>query len=324
MNMLQRPGLIRHKNWRYPKLSGMVIAAAIIMYWLHSPAEGEPYGGTWLGYVLGIASMLLIFLLMWYGITKRNVPKSRDRRHYDKVDRRKFENTEDVRKYKRSEGERRRHQPVNTWRFGGDMKGWLAAHINLGGALLVLVTLHSGFQFGWNIHTLSYVLTLLVIASGFYGVYVYVNYPRLITENMGEDSLETLLSKIAELNEMTRIRALDLPDDVNELILAARTQTRLGGGVWQQLAGEAKRDCPTRHAIAKVLELGAKYTKDNQPKLMRDLYALLLRKEKIVSRVRNEVMLKARLRFWLYIHAPLSIALFTALFAHVVSIYYYW
>ena len=39
-----------------------------------------------------------------------------------------------------------------------------------------MATLHAAFQVGWNVHTLAYVLMLLVIASGIYGV---VNYARL-------------------------------------------------------------------------------------------------------------------------------------------------
>lgn len=324
MDMLQRPGILKYKNWRYLKMSWWIVLLASAIYFFHQPAEGEAYGGTWLGYTLGIVSLLLVLLLMWYGMAKRNVPRKPDRRQYNKVDRRKLEKKEQSKLYKRRDEDRRQIHPRDTWRFGGSLQGWLSAHVSLGASLIVLATLHSGFQFGWNIHTVSYVLMLVVIASGFYGMYVYVNYPRLITENMGGDSLENIIEKIAELDESARLRALGLPDEINEMILIARTQTQLGGNLLQQLSGNSGNDCPTKQAIKKLLDLGPIYTKDDQPKLMRDLYAVLLRKDKLVQRARNEIMLKARMQFWLYLHAPLSIALLAALFTHVVSVFYYW
>ena len=33
-------------------------------------------------------------------------------------------------------------------------------------------------QVGWNLHTLAYVLMIVVIASGFFGLYSYLNNPR--------------------------------------------------------------------------------------------------------------------------------------------------
>ena len=66
------------------------------------------------------------------------------------------------------------------------LQGWLSAHVYLGASLIIVATLHTGFQFGWNVHTLAYVLMLAVIASGFYGIYAYARYPTLMTANRGE------------------------------------------------------------------------------------------------------------------------------------------
>jgi hypothetical protein len=201
--------------------------------------------------------------------------------------------------------------------------GWLSAHAYLGMALLVLATLHTGLQFGWNVHTLSYVLMLLVIASGFYGAHAYLNYPGQITQNMMGDTLDGLMLKIAELDELARVGALDLPDEINAIVLKARQETRLGGHFFQQLSG-GQRDCPAVFALREVQRLGRKYTSGDQPELMRNLHSVLLQKEKLVSRARREIMLKARLEGWLYLHVPLSIALLAALAAHVVSVFFYW
>jgi hypothetical protein len=324
MDMMQGPTLLKYKNYRYFKATSALLAAAMAAYAVSDPSGGEAYGGTWLGYLLGIVSLLIVLVLTWYGVHKRHPPKVQDRRQYQKSDRRKREQGGAPTDLSiRRKTERRKHQARDTWRYGGTLQGWLSAHIYLGASLIVLASLHAGFQFGWNVHTLSYVLMLLVMASGFYGMYAYLSFPRQITRNMGEDTLEGMLLKVAELDELARVRALGLPDEVNALVLKARRETRIGGNLLQQLSG-CQRDCPTAAAAQQVQQLGQKYIKDDQPKLMRDLYSVLLRKEKLVLRVRTEIMLKARMQCWLYVHAPLTIALLAALFAHIVAIYFYW
>jgi hypothetical protein len=47
-------------------------------------------------------------------------------------------------------------------------------------------------------------------------------------------------------------------------------------------------------------------------------------KEAAVIRARRDVMFKARLDLWLYIHAPLSIAFLVALLTHIFAIFFYW
>ncbi len=324
MDMTQRPTLMKYRNYRYLKTSCMLVAIAIAAYAFIEPAGGIYYGGTWLGYTLGVISALLILLQMWYGISKRHATGMRNRRQQPASSWHKQDGGIDRTDFSaRHKVERRKRHAKDSWRYGGSLQGWLSAHVYLGTSLIVLASLHTGFQFGWNVHTLTYVLMLLVIASGFYGVFAYLNYPSLITRNMGEDTLNRVLIKIAELDELARIRALYLPDEVNALVLKSRQETRLGGNLLQQLSG-SQRDCPTRLAVQKIQLLGEILIKDEQPKLMRDLYSVLLRKQKLVSRARNEIMLQARMQFWLYLHAPLSIALLAGLLAHIAAIFFYW
>lgn len=315
MDKMQGATLLKYRNYRYLKATSLLMVLAMTAYALIEPAGGESYGGTWLGYALGILSTMIMLLLIWYGITKRRITGAPDRRQ---------RRTTDAYSAERKPRTERRN-PRNRARgwYGTTLQEWLSAHIYLGTSLLVLVSLHTGFHFGWNVHTLSYALMLLVITSGFYGLYVYLNYPRLITLNIGDDTLDDVLLKIRELDELASTRALGLPDEVHALLLKASRETRIGGTLLQQLSGEQK-DCPTRFAVGQLLQLCTKYDKDDQPKIMRDLYSALLRKEKLVARARTEIMLKARMECWLYLHAPMGIALLAALTAHIVSIYFYW
>jgi hypothetical protein len=204
----------------------------------------------------------------------------------------------------------------------GTLQEWLSAHVYFGTTLIVIATLHTAFKVGWNVHTLAYVLMLAVIASGFFGVYAYLRYPRIMTDNLGDDTLELLLIKIADLDRQARRLSLSLPDSISKLVLAAAQGTAIGGSWWRQLRGKAP-DCPTDAAVAGVQNIGRKLIGE-QAKTNHQLYTLLLKKQELVARARRDVQLKAWLDIWLYVHVPLSIALLAALAIHIVSVFFYW
>ena len=74
-----------------------------------------------------------------------------------------------------------RKRAITTGRWS--LKAWTSAHVYLGLSLIVIATLHTGFQFGWNVHTLAYSLMMLVIASGVYGMVVYATLPQALSDN---------------------------------------------------------------------------------------------------------------------------------------------
>jgi hypothetical protein len=208
------------------------------------------------------------------------------------------------------------------YRSTGNTQGWLSAHIYLGTALTVLATLHSGFQFGINIHTLTYGLLLVIVISGFFGNYAYMIYPRLMTENMGEDNLDGLLLRIADSDKMARQIALLMPDDINDTVALACSETSIGVGLLEQLRG-FQPDCPSATAVQKLTAMGNNLPSE-QRKLYRDLYSIMVRRESLVKRARQDLMYRARLGFWLYLHVPFTIALLMAMLAHVVAVFLYW
>lgn len=208
------------------------------------------------------------------------------------------------------------------YRSTGNTQGWLSAHIYLGTALTVLATLHSGFQFGINIHTLTYGLLLVIVISGFFGNYAYMIYPRLMTENMGEDNLDGLLLRIADSDKMARQIALLMPDDINDTVARACSETSIGVGLLEQLRG-FQPDCPSATAVQELTAMGNNLPAE-QRKLYRDLYSIMVRRESLVKRARQDLMYRARLGFWLYLHVPFTVALLMAMLAHVVAVFSYW
>ncbi len=202
------------------------------------------------------------------------------------------------------------------------VQGWLSAHVYLGTALLVVATLHTGFHMGWNIHTLAYLLTVLVVLSGFYGVFVYLRVPGAITEALGEDTIESIVLRIADLDRQMHEEGISLPDPLYALVERSISGTRLGGSALRLVSG-ADRNCPTTRGLAEWPAIARRLTGE-VAKRDKDVYALMLRKNELLVRARRALRDKARLDLWLYVHVPLAIALLAALTAHVVSVFIYW
>ena len=204
----------------------------------------------------------------------------------------------------------------------GKVEGWLSAHVYLGLALIVIATLHAGFQIGWNLHTLAYVLMFIVIFSGIFGVYAYLRYPELMTKNRRGNTLELMLIEMSELDRECREASSQLTDEINKCILESSEKTKIGGSVRQQLSGRPQH-CATQAAFEKVGELSKSLPKEMADDASR-LMTLLGKKCELVQRACRDVQYKAMMDIWLYFHVPLSFALLAALIAHVVSIFFYW
>ena len=204
----------------------------------------------------------------------------------------------------------------------GTVQGWLSAHVYLGTALVVVATLHTGFELGLNVHTLAYVLMLLVVFSGFYGVFVYLRVPGAMTENLGEQTLESILLRVADIDREMREKALSLPDDLFALIDRSVSGTRLGGGVRRLVTGRDPQ-CPTAHAV-RVWPGQAKRLAGEPARLAKEVFNLLLQKNQMLERARRDLRMKAVLDLWLYVHVPLAFVLLAALVAHVVAVFMYW
>ena len=204
----------------------------------------------------------------------------------------------------------------------GTVQGWLSAHVYLGTALLVIATRHTGFELGWNVHTLAYVLMLLVVASGFYGVFMYLRVPRAMTENLGEDTQESIVLRIADIDREMRAKAMSLPDALLALVDRSVNETRLGGNLVRLITGRDP-SCPTAAAVKQWPGIAKGLTAD-AAKLDREVFALVLEKQQILERARRDLRHKALLDLWLYFHVPLAFMLLAALVAHVISVFIYW
>ena len=131
------------------------------------------------------------------------------------------------------------------------LKAWVSAHVYLGLSLIVIATLHTGFHFGWNVHTLAYGLMLLVIASGAVGVWAYATLPNALSDNRGETTRKQMLAQIESLDEQIHEAAQPLPRDLAAIVRLSLEHTDIGGGFWRRLF-ERYDDCANLEALDRV------------------------------------------------------------------------
>lgn len=291
--------ILNFKRARYLWVALAVSLASVVAYQWHQPV-GMPNGGTWLGYTLGTIGALLIVWLLLLGMRKRSYSSNM-----------------------------------------GTVQGWTSAHVYLGTALLLVGTLHGGFQFGMNVHTLAYVLMVVVILSGFFGIFVYLKYPNLLTANRSGDTLDSLLEKIHKIDERS-LRNATTPN-LSRLVESAIDGCQIGGGWWQQLTAKSTSTICIPFALDPDGQEKPKSNKDqalvinaladrlsqlsgggDEAGAVQGLIANFAAKQTLLRRVRRDVQIRAILKFWLYIHVPISFALLAALITHVIVVFFYW
>lgn len=201
------------------------------------------------------------------------------------------------------------------------LKIWLSAHVYFGLALAVIATLHSGFQIGWNIHSAAYVLMLLTIFSGIFGVFVYVRYPVLMTKNRAGLSLDEMMGQISELDQDILREGRELPEEINSALLKAVRKTSIGGNIIEKLSPK-RVVCPTTQARNLIETKFADMALHD--KNLSKVIALLAKKMKLLRRARRDLQIKVILKIWLYFHIPLAIGLLGALFSHILAVFFYW
>lgn len=215
-------------------------------------------------------------------------------------------------------GIRKRSVSSGAW----SLKAWTSAHIYLGLSLIVIATLHAGFHFGWNVHTLAYALMILVIVSGLFGVIAYALLPRQLSANRAGSTQKQWLERLRNLDVQLAQVAHPLPQIEAEMIRSSIERTDIGGSFWQRLFG-AHGHCSTTLALARIADIvqrsGAGKAQQLAPAI-----GLLEQKRNILAQARRHIRLRALLQIWLYVHVPVTVGLIGALTVHVISVFFYW
>jgi hypothetical protein len=211
-------------------------------------------------------------------------------------------------------GYRKRKMTSDAW----SLKAWTSAHVYLGLSLIVVGTWHTGFQLGWNVHTLAWALMMLVILSGLYGVIAYATLPAALSNNRDEMTQMQMLEAIRAFDRQLHSAAQPLTPADTAPVLAALDEDPFAGGVGARLSGRYP-NCATAAAL-RTLSLSNGSDREAREKVV----GLLKQKEAALTRLRRHLRIRAMLEIWLYVHVPLTFALIAALSAHIISVFFYW
>ena len=225
----------------------------------------------------------------------------------------------------------------------GSVKAWVSAHVYLGTSLIAVASFHSAFQLGMNIHSLTFVLLLLVIFSGFYGVFSYIRYPAKIAALADGRSGEESLALLNRLKDEIAETCEKLDSELQMTVSSAIERTDIGGStVDMLLARDRSTMCRTVFGMDEITRVDIvpntaqqalidfiakripRGRRASEPELLLNLLNLLTRRQQLLKDLRSSLQLKARTRVWLFFHTPITVALLVALIIHVVSVFFYW
>lgn len=220
----------------------------------------------------------------------------------------------------------------------GTVQGWLSAHVYFGIALVVIVLLHTGFQFGTNVHTLAFALMVLVVASGLYGVVIYIRYPERLSKNRDGANRSELHDQLGDIDRRSKRIAETLPQEFQELVTSGISRTLLGGSVWARLRGKDQSQVVLQRGggsevVANAGQeaaldwLAEQQSRSDDPEVaaaIGELSALIRNKRRLLKTLTEDMRLQATIEVWLYVHVPLTAGLLMALGVHIITVFMYW
>ena len=208
-------------------------------------------------------------------------------------------------------GIRKRRISEGRW----SLKAWTSAHVYLGLALIVIGTLHTGLQLGWNVHTLAWALMMLVIVSGIYGITVYAMLPAKLADNRKQMTKGEMLDALAATDRQLDAATQPLGREESDLVIAALHQDPFANGILARLTNSY----PGCRTAAALKALGEGHDDGT-----RKVVELLTKRQAQLAQLRRQMKLRAMLDVWLWVHVPVTVALLAALTAHIISVFYYW
>ena len=219
-------------------------------------------------------------------------------------------------------GMRKRSYTAKHW----SLRAWLSFHAYIGTMMLILVPLHAGFKFGFDIHTLAYVLLAIVVVSGIVGAALYLLLPRRfeafgeeLTYAWGHSTDDELRKIIRQMRALAADKSQEFADACQAEIEYGIPKRHVGWGLlWRKSA--------TAAAVATQIEAFRGYLQhipEAEHGAFQSVARLATQKRDLEHRMVAQMRLQNLLEAWLYFHLPVSIVMLVVVIIHILVVFYY-
>lgn len=204
----------------------------------------------------------------------------------------------------------------------GTLQGWVSAHVYLGLLTLLLIPMHAGFRFGWDVHTLAFVLLAVVVISGIVGLYLYHNIPGRLTRYEAGQQADKIDPEMARLLSDMRALVKDSSDALVRIYKeeVASLQRRAPMG-WSLLLKGQRNDLLAVRSADLARKVSGIPPEDQAT--FHILSQLLLKKTQLEVNLLHQMRLRNALQAWLDVHVPVSIAMVFAVGIHLIVVFLY-
>jgi len=197
---------------------------------------------------------------------------------------------------------------------------WLQIHIYLGAASLVLFLFHTGGKIpAGNLDIALYTLFSLMVASGFFGLYLTRTIPATLSSRGNEVIFERIPMFRRQVKDRVEQIILQSVEESDSSILAEYYESYLmyflSGP--RNILGHLARSERTSSRLRHELRGADRYLDARDKELASELLDLIKLKDDLDFHYARQGLLK----LWLFFHIPMTLVLLMFLVAHIVLIY---
>jgi signal transduction histidine kinase len=199
----------------------------------------------------------------------------------------------------------------------GQVRHWLSFHIFTGIVGPTMVLMHTGLDFR-GLAGLSMLLTVVVVASGFLGRYIYTAVPRTLA------GIEI---------DRRQLRSQEEEQRAALVAWAAGKSQRMQAFVRQETAGADDRADLSPLALftrsiqewyeGRRLKRAIKQLEREERDRIAEIEQLLRQQQRLQRQIRSLQSARRMMGWWHTFHVPLGLTLFSSVFIHIAAVLYY-